>query len=191
MRQFAADASHELRTPLTTIRGFAELYRQGAASSPEQTARLVRRIEDEAARMGLLVEDLLLLARLDQERPLEHAPGRPARDRRRRGRERPRRSRRTAPDRPRHRARCRIARRHRRRAAAAPGASTNLMTNALTYTPAASPVTVRLRTHPSGPASPSCRSSTTGRGSTRRRSITSSSASTGPTRRGRDGTKMT
>jgi two-component system OmpR family sensor kinase len=71
MRQFVADASHELRTPLTTIRGFAELYRQGAASSPEEAGRLVRRIEDEAARMGLLVEDLLLLARLDQERPLE------------------------------------------------------------------------------------------------------------------------
>jgi two-component system OmpR family sensor kinase len=74
MRQFVADASHELRTPLTTIRGFAELYRQGAASSPEDVARLVRRIEDEASRMGLLVEDLLLLARLDRERPVELAP---------------------------------------------------------------------------------------------------------------------
>ncbi|WP_063746859.1 sensor histidine kinase [Catenuloplanes japonicus] len=71
MRQFVADASHELRTPLTTIRGFAELYRQGAASD---TAKLVRRIEDEAARMGLLVEDLLLLARLDRERPLDLRP---------------------------------------------------------------------------------------------------------------------
>lgn len=74
MRQFVADASHELRTPLTTIRGFAELYRQGAAGSPEEAGRLVRRIEDEASRMGLLVEDLLLLARLDRERPLEQAP---------------------------------------------------------------------------------------------------------------------
>ncbi|HWS32020.1 MAG TPA: ATP-binding protein, partial [Actinoplanes sp.] len=74
MRQFVADASHELRTPLTTIRGFAELYRQGAVSDPEQVARLVRRIEDEASRMGLLVEDLLLLARLDRERPLTLAP---------------------------------------------------------------------------------------------------------------------
>ncbi|TDC78258.1 HAMP domain-containing histidine kinase [Micromonospora sp. KC606] len=74
MRQFVADASHELRTPLTTIRGFAELYRQGAAREPEQTADLLRRIEDEAARMGLLVEDLLLLARLDRERPLALAP---------------------------------------------------------------------------------------------------------------------
>jgi len=71
MRQFVADASHELRTPLTTIRGFAELYRQGAAPDP---ANVLRRIEDEAARMGLLVEDLLLLARLDRERPVRHAP---------------------------------------------------------------------------------------------------------------------
>jgi two-component system OmpR family sensor kinase len=74
MRQFVADASHELRTPLTTIRGFAELHRQGAAGSPDEAAKLVRRIEDEAARMGLLVEDLLLLARLDQERPLDQTP---------------------------------------------------------------------------------------------------------------------
>jgi two-component system OmpR family sensor kinase len=74
MRQFVADASHELRTPLTTIRGFAELYRQGAVSSPTEVERVVRRIEDEASRMGLLVEDLLLLARLDQERPLQLTP---------------------------------------------------------------------------------------------------------------------
>jgi len=74
MRQFVADASHELRTPLTTIRGFAELYRQGAVTDPEDVARLVRRIEDEAARMGLLVEDLLLLARLDRERPIALEP---------------------------------------------------------------------------------------------------------------------
>ena len=74
MRQFVADASHELRTPLTTIRGFAELYRQGAVTDPEDVGKLVRRIEDEAARMGLLVEDLLLLARLDRERPLHLGP---------------------------------------------------------------------------------------------------------------------
>ncbi|WP_306215287.1 sensor histidine kinase [Actinoplanes sp. RD1] len=74
MRQFVADASHELRTPLTSIRGFAELYRQGAVATPEDTAKLVRRIEDEASRMGLLVEDLLLLARLDRQRPVELAP---------------------------------------------------------------------------------------------------------------------
>ena len=69
MRRFITDASHELRTPLTTIRGFAELYRQGAA---RDVARLLLRIESEASRMGLLVDDLLLLARLDVQRPLEH-----------------------------------------------------------------------------------------------------------------------
>ena len=74
MRRFVADASHELRTPLTTIRGFAELHRQGAASGPEETRRLMQRIEAEATRMGLLVEDLLQLARLDQQRPLSLTP---------------------------------------------------------------------------------------------------------------------
>ena len=74
MRRFVADASHELRTPLTSIRGYAELYRQGAAAAPAEVARLMRRVEDEAARMGLLVEDLLLLARLDQQRPLRMEP---------------------------------------------------------------------------------------------------------------------
>ena len=82
MRRFVADASHELRTPLTSIRGFAELYRQGAVARPEETRRLMQRIEAEGARMGLLVEDLLQLARLDQQRPLTLAPGRPRRDRR-------------------------------------------------------------------------------------------------------------
>jgi len=74
MRRFVADASHELRTPLTSIRGFAELYRQGALTEPQNVARAMGRVEDEAARMGLLVEDLLLLARLDQQRALEHEP---------------------------------------------------------------------------------------------------------------------
>jgi two-component system OmpR family sensor kinase len=75
MRRFIADASHELRTPLTTIRGFAELYRQRAVLTPaDDQGRIVRRIEDEAKRMGLLVEDLLLLARLDEQRPLALAP---------------------------------------------------------------------------------------------------------------------
>jgi two-component system OmpR family sensor kinase len=68
MRRFITDASHELRTPLTTIRGFAELYRQGAARDTEM---LMSRIESESRRMGLMVDDLLLLARLDVERPLE------------------------------------------------------------------------------------------------------------------------
>lgn len=74
MRRFIADASHELRTPLTSIRGFAELYRQGAVSGRAEVDRVMRRVEDEAARMGLLVEELLLLARLDQQRPLETFP---------------------------------------------------------------------------------------------------------------------
>jgi two-component system OmpR family sensor kinase len=71
LRQFVADASHELRTPLTSIRGYAELYRSGAATSPQGLARVMTRIESEGARMGRLVDDLLLLARLDQGRPLE------------------------------------------------------------------------------------------------------------------------
>jgi two-component system OmpR family sensor kinase len=74
VRQFVADASHELRTPLTSIRGFAELFRQGAVADEAELARVMRRIEDEAARMGVLVDDLLLLARLDQRRPLERRP---------------------------------------------------------------------------------------------------------------------
>jgi two-component system, OmpR family, sensor kinase len=97
MRRFIADASHELRTPLTAIRGFAEYYRQrggivrqqdkheaatsgaaravlGAGLTPEDLDRIMQRVESEAARMGLLVEDLLLLARLDQQRPLSRQP---------------------------------------------------------------------------------------------------------------------
>ena len=68
MRRFITDASHELRTPLTTIRGFAELYRQGAASDVEM---LMSRIESESRRMAGLVDDLLLLAQLDAQRPME------------------------------------------------------------------------------------------------------------------------
>ena len=103
MRRFIADASHELRTPLTAIRGFAEYYRQrgglvphwdrsqaagtsearppdvaravlGAGLTPDDLDRIMQRVESEAARMGLLVEDLLLLARLDQQRPLARQP---------------------------------------------------------------------------------------------------------------------
>jgi two-component system OmpR family sensor kinase len=66
LRRFVADASHELRTPLTAIRGFSELHRQGAIKGEENTSELIRRIEDESVRMSSLVEDLLLLARLDQ-----------------------------------------------------------------------------------------------------------------------------
>jgi len=70
MRQFVADASHELRTPLATVRGYAELYRQGAVSRPDDVAGAFGRIESEASRMSGLVEDLLVLARLEGERPL-------------------------------------------------------------------------------------------------------------------------
>ncbi|WCN79004.1 sensor histidine kinase [Micromonospora sp. LH3U1] len=68
LRQFVADASHELRTPLTSIRGFAELYRRGGAPAGVALDETMGRIESEAARMGVLVEDLLLLARLDRQR---------------------------------------------------------------------------------------------------------------------------
>jgi two-component system OmpR family sensor kinase len=71
LRQFVADASHELRTPLTSIRGFAELYRRGGAPPGELLDETMSRIESEAARMGLLVDDLLLLARLDLRRPMD------------------------------------------------------------------------------------------------------------------------
>jgi len=74
LRRFVADASHELRTPLTSIRGYAELFRRGAETRPDDLATAMRRIEEEGARMGILVDDLLLLARLDQGRPLERAP---------------------------------------------------------------------------------------------------------------------
>ena len=74
MRRFVADAAHELRTPLTSLKGHAELYRQGALPTPEAVARAMGRIEASAGRMGRLVEDLLLLARLDQQRTLEREP---------------------------------------------------------------------------------------------------------------------
>ena len=74
LRRFVADASHELRTPLTAIRGFAELHRQGAVVGAENTKELVGRIEKESIRMSTLVEDLLLLARLDQSREMVQEP---------------------------------------------------------------------------------------------------------------------
>ncbi len=74
LRQFVADASHELRTPVTSIRGFAELFRRGAGDRPADLANVMRRIEQEGERMGELVEELLLLARLDQGLPLEREP---------------------------------------------------------------------------------------------------------------------
>jgi len=74
MRRFAADASHELRTPLTSIRGYAELYQHGALTKADDVPRAMARIEEQATRMGVLVDDLLLLARMDQQRPLDRAP---------------------------------------------------------------------------------------------------------------------
>jgi two-component system OmpR family sensor kinase len=74
LRRFVADASHELRTPITTIRGYAELHRHGGLEDPDARASAMARTEQEAVRMGRLVDDLLLLARLDQGRPLDADP---------------------------------------------------------------------------------------------------------------------
>ena len=74
LRQFLADASHELRTPLAAIRGYAELFRMGATRDEAETQKAMRRIEDESQRMGVLVEDLLTLARLDEAPELARAP---------------------------------------------------------------------------------------------------------------------
>ncbi len=74
LRRFLADASHELRTPLASIRGYAELFRMGAVDDEAGRARALGRIEDEATRMGVLVEDLLTLARLDEVADAPHVP---------------------------------------------------------------------------------------------------------------------
>jgi two-component system OmpR family sensor kinase len=74
LRRFIADAAHELRTPLTSLRGYAELYRQGAIADETGIANAMGRIESEGGRMARLVDDMLLLARLDQHRGLETKP---------------------------------------------------------------------------------------------------------------------
>ncbi len=74
LRRFVADAAHELRTPLTSLRGYAELYRQGALPDDASVTNAMGRIESEGARMARLVDDLLLLARMDQDRGLERSP---------------------------------------------------------------------------------------------------------------------
>jgi len=74
LRRFLAQASHELRTPLASVRGYAELFRRGAKDRPADLELAMRRIEQEAVRMGVLVEELLLLSRLDEGRPLDRAP---------------------------------------------------------------------------------------------------------------------
>ena len=86
LRRFVADASHELRTPLTAVRGYADLYRAGGLADPDELATAMARIGTESRRMGALVDDLLLLARLDQGRPVRHDPRRPVADRERRRR---------------------------------------------------------------------------------------------------------
>lgn len=72
LRRFVADASHELRTPLATIRGYAQLHRVGALTNPDESDQAMSRIESETGRMTQLVEEMLLLARLDQQRPLRY-----------------------------------------------------------------------------------------------------------------------
>jgi two-component system OmpR family sensor kinase len=74
LRRFVADASHELRTPVAAVSAYAELFERGAESRPQDLARVMTGIRSETARMGHLVEDLLLLARLDESRPIDHAP---------------------------------------------------------------------------------------------------------------------
>ena len=74
LRRFVSDASHELRTPVTTIRGYAELYRSGGLEGQGALDQAMRRTEQEAMRMGSLIDDLLLLARLDEGRPLQRGP---------------------------------------------------------------------------------------------------------------------
>ena len=74
LRRFIADASHELRTPLAAVRAYAELFDRGARERPDDLERSMTGIQRESRRMGLLVDDLLLLARLDQGRPLERKP---------------------------------------------------------------------------------------------------------------------
>ena len=133
VRQFVADASHELRTPLASIRGYAELVRRETEPVPPTVTHAIGRVESEALRMPELVEDLLLLARLDAGRPLEREPvdlvaARGQRGQRRaRGRARPR-----LAARPARRARCEVpgdqARLHQILA--------NLLANARTHTPA-------------------------------------------------------
>jgi two-component system OmpR family sensor kinase len=74
LRRFLADASHELRTPLTSIRGYSEMFDLGIRDRPNDLAMAMDHIKNEASRMGTLVDDLFLLAQLDQERPVAHDP---------------------------------------------------------------------------------------------------------------------
>ena len=178
LRQFIADASHELRTPVATIRGYAELYRRGGLEEREALQQAMRRTEAETLRMGSLIDDLLLLARLDQGRPLEQAPvdlGVLAVDAAADARAR-------APER---RVTASVSEgvvvngdEHRLRQLVA-----NLVSNALVHTPPDAPIEARVRTRQR-----QCGARGTRRRSghvTRRRCPRRSSASTAPTLRGR------
>ena len=140
LRRFVADASHELRTPVTTIRGYAELYRHGGLADAADLDQAMRRTEQESVRMASLVDDLLLLARLDEGRPLARAPV----DLGVLGVDAAADARAVAPDRVDHR---------RGRPRASPSTATrtacarcvgNLVGNALVHTPAGTPVSVRV-----------------------------------------------
>jgi two-component system OmpR family sensor kinase len=139
LRQFLADASHELRTPLASIRGYAELFRMGAAADAADTAMAMRRIEEEAKRMGVLVEDLLTLARLDETPELKRS----AVDLNRLAQDAVHDAAATAPDR-------RISLQPTARAIVSGDADqlrqvlANLMRNALVHTPAGTPIEVTM-----------------------------------------------
>ena len=159
LRRFLADASHELRTPLASIRGYAELHRMGATRAPADVERAMERIEGESARMGVLVEDLLTLARLDEVRDAARR-GRPAPTRGGRGRRRSRR--RSGPGDHRRRRR-RPGRGGRRRRPVAAGAGGTWSATRAIHTPDGTPIEievttggsdVRLRVRDHGPGLP-------------------------------------
>ena len=179
LRQFVADASHELRTPLTALRGYAELYRAGGLADDAALEQAMTRIGTESRRMATLVEDLLLLARLDQGRPLRRDPVDLSRlvERRRRRRAGGR------------------ARRGRSRPTSSPASWSqgdedrlrqvvgNLFANVRVHTPPTTPVEVALGATTASRRA--ARSPTTDRASTRPTSSTSSTASTAPIRAAR------
>ena len=179
VRQFVADASHELRTPIASIRGYAELMRRRDGEVPEDVGHAMRRVESEALRMSGLVDDLLLLARLDAGRDLAAGRRRPDRPARQRGQRRPR----------------GIGPGHMWRveqpgaAVTVPGDEArlhqvvaNLLANIRTHTPEGTTATARLRAVTAGRRS---RSRTTARASRRSCCRTCSSGSRGATRPGR------
>ena len=179
LRRFVADASHELRTPLAAVRAYAELFDRGARERPDDLERAMTGIQRESRRMGLLVDDLLLLARLDQGRPLERKPVDA-----RRGRARGGRGRADARPGPRDRPRVRPAAwRWRATASGCGRCSTTCSRTSASHTPPGSAAAVRVleRRRRRGAS----RSPTRARASPTSSSTTSSSASTAATRRAR------